>query len=137
MFPALYALDYASLKSLAEDLLADKSDGGVTKAKIFMEMLASSGTSASAMVIIDLIKAGKMSGDRDAALALTKVIPGNETIVKSTPFSFLSFFPRFLSTSGGQTSNWSRSFTNSTRRGTVQDGSPRWPSPFPSDIWSG
>ena len=74
MFPALYALDYANLKSLAEDLLADKSDGGVTKAKVFMEMLASSGTSASAMVIIDLIKEGKISGDRDAALALTKVI---------------------------------------------------------------
>ena len=80
----------------AEDLLADKSDGGVTKAKVFMEMLASSGTSASAMVIIDLIKEGKISGDRDAALALTKVIPRNEHIVKGNPFTF--HFSPFYST---------------------------------------
>ena len=74
MFPALYALDYSNLKSLAEELLDDKSDSGVTKAKVFVEMLASAGTSASSMVVIDLVKAGRLNKDRDAAMALTKVI---------------------------------------------------------------
>ena len=72
MFPALYALDYSNLKSLAEELLDDKSDSGVAKAKIFIEMLASAGTSASAVVVVDLIKDGRLK-DRDAAMALTKV----------------------------------------------------------------
>merc|ERR1719322_1100019 len=66
MFPALYALDYANLKSLAEELLDDKSDSGVTKAKIFVEMLASAGTSASAMAVIDLVREGRIDKDRDA-----------------------------------------------------------------------
>ena len=74
MFPALYALDYSNLKSLAEELLDDKSDSGVTKAKIFVEMLASAGTSASAMAVIDLVKEGRIDKDRDAAMALTKVM---------------------------------------------------------------
>ena len=74
MFPALYALDYSNLKSLAEELLDDKSDSGMTKSKVFIEMLASTGTSASAMVVIDLVKEGRLNGDRDAAMALTKVI---------------------------------------------------------------
>ena len=52
----------------------DKSDSGVTKAKVFVEMLASAGTSASSMVVIDLVKAGRLNKDRDAAMALTKVI---------------------------------------------------------------
>ena len=79
MFPALYALDYANLKSLAEELLDDKSDSGVTKAKIFVEMLASAGTSASAMAVIDLVKEGRIDKDRDAAMALTKVRTDDDT----------------------------------------------------------
>ncbi len=73
IFPALYALDYDHLKSLAEEMMADKSDTGVLKAKIFTELLGSVGTSASAMVIRDLIMENKFDNDRDAALALTKV----------------------------------------------------------------
>ena len=53
--------------------MADKSDTGVVKSKIFVELLASVGTSASALVIRDLVMENKFDNDRTAALSLTKV----------------------------------------------------------------
>ena len=73
LLPAFHALDYASLKSIADEFLADKSEAGVSKSNVFNELLSSCGTTASAMVIRDLILEGKYDNDRDAARALTAV----------------------------------------------------------------
>ena len=43
VLPAFYAMDYDSLKSLADEFYADKSDTGVFKANLFGEMLANTG----------------------------------------------------------------------------------------------
>ena len=73
LLPAFHALDYNALKSVAEELLADKSEAGVSKANVFLELLSSTGTTASAMVIKDLILEGKYDNDRDAARSLTAI----------------------------------------------------------------
>lgn len=73
ILPAMYTLDYASLKGIADEFFADKSDTGVMKANLYGELLASAGTTASAMVIRDLIMEKKFDNDRDAARALTGV----------------------------------------------------------------
>lgn len=43
VLPAFYALDYDSLKSLADEFFADKSDTGIFKANVFGEMLGNAG----------------------------------------------------------------------------------------------
>jgi len=73
IFPAMMALDYNSLKSIADQLFADKSEAGVTKSNIFGELLGSTGTTASALVIKDLLKEGKFDNPRDAARILTAI----------------------------------------------------------------
>ena len=73
ILPAFYALDYATLRSIADELYADKSDSGVFKANLFGELLGNAGTAASALLVRDLILEGKFDNDRDAAKILTSV----------------------------------------------------------------
>ncbi len=69
----LYAMDYNTLKSTAVDLLGDKSDAGVQKSNLFNELLGNTGTTASALVVRDLIMENKFDNDRDAGRVLTSV----------------------------------------------------------------
>lgn len=73
LYPALYALNYDSLMSLADELLADKSEDGVMKANLFLELLGAAGTTASALVIRDMVLQNKFDNDRDAARTLSAV----------------------------------------------------------------
>jgi len=73
LHPLLFALDYNSLKSLAEEFLADKSEDGVMTSNIFLELLGSAGTTASALVVRDLVLANKFDNDRDAARTLSAI----------------------------------------------------------------
>lgn len=73
LYPILYAMDYDSLRSAAEQLFKDKSDEGVTKANMLGELLGAAGTTSSALVVRDLIMENKFDNDRDAARALTGV----------------------------------------------------------------
>ncbi len=67
------ALDYNNLKSIADQLYADKSEAGVSKANVFGELLGSAGTTAAALVIKDLLLEKKFDNARDAARILTAV----------------------------------------------------------------
>ena len=73
LFPAIYALNYDSLKGLAEELLADKSEDGVMKSNLYLELLGGAGTTASAIAIRDLVLENKFDNDRDAARTLSAV----------------------------------------------------------------
>ena len=73
VLPAMFTLNYDDLMSIANDLFADKSEEGVMKANIYAELLGSTGTTASALVVRDLVIQGKFDNDRDAARALTGV----------------------------------------------------------------
>lgn len=61
------------MKSLAEELLADKSEDGVMTSNIFLELLGSAGTSAAALVVRDLVLENKFDNDRDAARTLSSI----------------------------------------------------------------
>jgi len=73
ILPAFYALDYNSLKGLAEQLFADKSEAGVATSNVYYELLSSAGTTAAALVIRDLVLENKFDNDRDAYRVLTGV----------------------------------------------------------------
>jgi hypothetical protein len=73
LYPAIYALNYDSLKSLAEELLADKSEDGIMKSNLYLEILGAAGTTASALVVRDLVLDNKFDNDRDAARTLAAV----------------------------------------------------------------
>jgi hypothetical protein len=73
LYPAVYALNYDSLKGLAEELLGDKSEDGVMKSNLFLEILAAAGTTSSALVIRDLVLENKFDNDRDAARTLSAI----------------------------------------------------------------
>ncbi len=87
------ALDYNNLKSVADQLYRAASSGNeeaVAKANIFGELLGSAGTTASAMVIKDLLLQKKFDNARDAARILTAIpfhirsVGGEEAKKKST-----------------------------------------------------
>ena len=63
----------SSLKSMALEFLGDKSEKGVWMSNMFNEYLGNTGTSASAMVVKDLIMTKKFANDRDAARILTSI----------------------------------------------------------------
>ncbi|CAB4068892.1 unnamed protein product [Lepeophtheirus salmonis] len=73
IYPAMVEMDYSALKSLAEQLQADKSDEGVRKNNLFNELLGSLGTSASAILIRDMVVENKFDNYRDAVRVLTAV----------------------------------------------------------------
>nr|XP_040574643.1 uncharacterized protein LOC121123583 [Lepeophtheirus salmonis] len=73
IYPAMVEMDYNALKSLAEQLQADKSDEGVRKNNLFNELLGSLGTSASAILIRDMVVENKFDNYRDAVRVLTAV----------------------------------------------------------------
>lgn len=73
VLPAFYALDYATLRGIADELYADKSDSGTFKSNLFGELLANAGTTASAILVRDMIVEGKFDNDRDSARILTSV----------------------------------------------------------------
>lgn len=73
LYFTLYAMDYNTLKSTAEQLLTDKSDLGVQKSNLMGEFLGNTGTTASALVVRDLIMENKFDNDRDAGRILTSV----------------------------------------------------------------
>jgi hypothetical protein len=73
LYPAVYALNYDSLKNLADELLADKSEDGVMKANLFLEILGAAGSTAGALVVRDLVLENKFDNDRDAARTLSAV----------------------------------------------------------------
>ena len=58
---------------MADEFFADKSEKGVWMSNIFNEYLGNTGTTASAMVVKDLILAKKFANDRDAGRILTSV----------------------------------------------------------------
>lgn len=57
ILPIFYSMDYDTLKSLADELYADKSDTGMMMSNVFGELLGSAGTTASALVVRDLVSA--------------------------------------------------------------------------------
>ena len=63
----------STLKSMAMEFLGDKSEKGVWMSNMFNEYLGNTGTSASAMVVKDLIMTKKFANDRDAARILTSI----------------------------------------------------------------
>jgi len=71
--PIMGALDYDSLRKVFDQLIGDKSEEGVMKSNIFTELLGSTGTSASALLVKDLILEQKFDNCRDAARALIAV----------------------------------------------------------------
>nr|ALO75638.1 melanin-engaging protein [Tigriopus kingsejongensis] len=73
VLPIMYAMDYDTLKGVAEDLQGDKSDTGVMKSNLFGELLGSAGTTAAALLIKDMVMENKFDNDRDAARALTAI----------------------------------------------------------------
>ena len=58
---------------MADEFLADKSGKGIWMSNMFNEYLGNTGTTASAMVVKDLIKGKKFANDRDAGRILTSV----------------------------------------------------------------
>jgi hypothetical protein len=72
-YPALYAMDYATLKSLAMEFFGDKSEKGIWMSNMFNGFLGNTGTSASALVVKDLIMTKKFDNDRDAGRILTSI----------------------------------------------------------------
>ena len=58
---------------MADEFLADKSEKGTWMSNMFNEYLGNTGTTASAMVVKDLIKAKKFVNDKDAGRILTSV----------------------------------------------------------------
>ncbi len=67
------ALDYDTLKSIADQLFSDKSESGVAKSNVFGELLGSAGTTASALLIKDMVLEKKFDNARDAARLLTAI----------------------------------------------------------------
>ncbi|CAB4068817.1 unnamed protein product [Lepeophtheirus salmonis] len=73
MVPGMLAMDYNTLKAMSEELHSDKSDEGVFKYNLFNELLGSLGTSASALLVRDMIMEDKFENFRDAVRALTAI----------------------------------------------------------------
>ncbi|CAB4069088.1 unnamed protein product [Lepeophtheirus salmonis] len=73
IYPAMAEMDYDTLKSVSEGVQADKSEEGVRKYNLFNELLGSLGTSASAMLIRDMVMENKFDNYRDAVRVLTAV----------------------------------------------------------------
>lgn len=69
----MVVLNYDSLKSIFDQLMSDSSTEGKMKSNMFTELLGSTGTTASAMLIMDLLKAKKFDNQRDAARVLTAI----------------------------------------------------------------
>ncbi|XP_040574440.2 LOW QUALITY PROTEIN: uncharacterized protein [Lepeophtheirus salmonis] len=73
IYPAMLAMDYSALKQLSEELHSDKSAEGVYRYNLFNELLGSLGTSASAILVRDMIAENKFDNFRDAVRTLTAV----------------------------------------------------------------
>ena len=73
LYVPMWAMSYDTLMDVFNELTADKSEDGILKANVFTEVLSSTGTTASAMVVRDLVKDGKFDNARDAARTLTSV----------------------------------------------------------------
>ena len=58
---------------MAMEFFNDKSEKGVWMSNMFNEYLGNTGTSASALVIKDLIMSKKFANDRDAGRILTSI----------------------------------------------------------------
>ncbi len=63
----MIALDYDSLKSVYNGLEGDSSETGVAKMKLFLEFLSSTGTTASAMFVMDCVRQGKCFEDSQSS----------------------------------------------------------------------
>ncbi|TRY76606.1 hypothetical protein TCAL_03493 [Tigriopus californicus] len=73
ILPIMYSMDYDTLRGVADELFADKSDTGVMKANLFAELLGSAGTTASALLVRDMVMENKFDNDRDAARIMSAV----------------------------------------------------------------
>nr|WQH82008.1 vitellogenin [Caligus rogercresseyi] len=73
VIPAMMAMDYNSLKSMSEELHGDTSPKGVFMYNMFNELLGSLGTSASALLVRDMVMENKFENYRDAVRILTSV----------------------------------------------------------------
>jgi len=73
MMPLMSAMNYDTLMGIYVQLFKDKSEDGVMKSNIFTELLGSTGTTAAAMVIRDLVKDRKFDNCRDTARVLISV----------------------------------------------------------------
>jgi len=73
LMPLMNAMDYDTLMGIYVELFKDKSEDGVMKANIFTELLGSTGTTAAAMVVRDLVKDRKFDNCRDTARVLISI----------------------------------------------------------------
>jgi hypothetical protein len=73
LFPAFYTLDYESLKSLKNNYFKDKTEQGISKSNIFIEMLSMAGTNPAAVLIKEMIKDKEFASDITAAKTITSV----------------------------------------------------------------
>jgi len=73
LMPLMNGMDYDTLKGIYIQLFKDKSEDGVMMSNIFTELLGSTGTTAAAMVIRDLVRDRKFDNCRDTARVLISV----------------------------------------------------------------
>jgi len=71
--PVMAHMEYATLMQIFDELIGDKSTSGVMKSNIFTELLGSTGTTASAMVVRDLLVNNRFDNCRDASRVLISV----------------------------------------------------------------
>ena len=71
--PLMWGMSYDQLMSVHSQVYPDKSELGIFKANLFNELLASTGTSASALAIKAIIEGKKYDNCRDAARILIAV----------------------------------------------------------------
>ena len=52
----MYSMDYKTMKQIFEELSGDKTEYGIKKLNMYNEYLANTGTTASAMLIMDMVR---------------------------------------------------------------------------------
>ena len=67
MRPLMWHMSYDTLMSIYNKVWNDKSEGGKVKSNVYTELLGSTGTSASAMAVKEIITSQKYDNCRDAA----------------------------------------------------------------------
>lgn len=73
MMPLMSAMNYDTLMNIYVELFKDKSEDGVMKSNIYTELLGSTGTTAAAMVVRDLVMDRKFDNCRDTARVMVSV----------------------------------------------------------------
>ena len=69
----MYALNYDELKGIFDELTNDQTEVGKLQSNIFTELLGSTGTTAAALLVKDLLKQNKFDNERDASRTLSSI----------------------------------------------------------------